>query len=137
MGRLTDVPEPLRDLAAQIPPGLAAWEVQAHLGQARVEYALADDQPPDEAARTRQHADRVLTALPVEQYLAQLTGLNAALEAAARAEDFSRAGEVFRDLLALQVTSPQPEAALRLTMPITADELDDKNRAPSRVLGVR
>jgi hypothetical protein len=91
---------------------------------------------PDEAARATTKADRLLRAMPVEQYLAELERLHAELTAASAAEDDERAGQVFGRIHRLQRLSPQPEAALRQTMPATSSQLGSLDAAPSRVLGL-
>ena len=130
----------LQDLAMRVPPdireALPEWELLTRCLFAAGLYAEATIQEAEAAEATRLKASRVLSSLPVADYLGRLAYFDTELQKAARGEDDQECGRVFASICRLQWTNVYPEDALSLIQPKIAAEMAYGNRAASRAAGL-
>jgi hypothetical protein len=141
MIKIATMTEPgLQDLALRVPPGirevLPEWELTTRCMFAAQLYSEASLLEAGAAEATRLKASRVLSSLPVEQYLARIAYFDAELRVAARDEDDEAAARAFVAILKLQRLNIYPEDVLSVIQPKIAAEMAFGNRAASRAVGL-
>jgi hypothetical protein len=130
----------LQDLAVRVPPDIRAvledWELMTRCMMAAQLYAEAVVQEAEAAEATRLRASRVLSSLPVDQYLQRSAYYDTELQKAVREEDDESASRAFISILKLQRLNIYPEDALALIQPKIAAEMAFGNTAASRAAGL-
>ena len=115
---------------------LPEWELLTRCLFAASLYAEASLQEAEAAEATRLKASRVLSSLPVEQYLSRLAYFDVELQASAKREDDEAAARAFVAILKLQRENIYPEDAFGIIKPEISAEMAFGNRAASRAAGL-